>query len=288
MPSSTLATLDRLIEAFTTRRKWRALGPIERKLELALQTAFRKQGRAFLAALNHRAGVLAGRLREAPGDILPPNWMALFDIIAAEQEGERGEVVAGSFQSAIQKRIEDALVAGAQHTMADFSVAGAFDLANPRTAAYLETHAATAVAGINEATQAEMRTLITAGAREGQTYDQIARGIRDRFAGFSTPAPQQHIRSRAHLVAVTETGNAYEAGNRAVVDDLTAAGLQMEKSWLTVGDGRVDADCEDNASAGWIPLADTFPSGADEPTAHPACRCTALYRRVPSSARAAA
>ena len=204
-----------------------------------MQTAFRKQGQAFLSALNHRAGVLAGRLREAPGDILPPDWQALFDLIAEDVR---------LFALPLQDAIEAALLIGAGHTMSDFAIEGAFDLANPRAAAYLEAHAAEAVTGITEATRVEMRAIITKGVAEGQSYDQIARSIKDKFEGFSTPQPQLHIRSRAHLVAVTESAQAYEVGNRAVADQLVAAGLQMEKSWLDVGDDRVDVDCATNAA----------------------------------------
>lgn len=279
MTTSFAPVLTQLIEAFTAQRKLRALDPLERKLELAMQRAFRKQGRAFLAALNHRAGVLAGRLREAPGDVLPPDWAAIFDSIAASES---------LFLPATLQALEDSLLLGAGHTMADFSVTGAFDLGNPRAAVFLDTHGAEAVTRINLETRRGLRTIISTGLSEGQSYDQIARNIRERYAGFSTPQPQQHIRSRAHLVAVTETGNAYEVGNRAVADDLTAAGLVMEKSWLTVGDGRVDPDCESNEGAGWIPLDDIFPGGADQPLQHPSCRCTMLLRRQPASVGVAA
>ena len=244
-----------------------------------MQVAFRKQGRAFLAALNHRAGVLAGRLRESPGDVLPPDWAAIFAIIASDPR---------LFILPLQEAITEALLIGGRHATADLAVDVAFDLSNPRAAAYLETHAAEAVTAINEVTRTELRRVIAAGVREGQSYDQIARSIRERFAGFSTPQQQQHIRSRAHLVAVTETGDAYEQANRSVADQLQAAGLQMEKSWLTVSDGRVDPDCESNEGAGWIPLAATFPAGAEQPPQHPACRCTSLQRRVPNTVGAAA
>ncbi len=244
-----------------------------------MQRAFRKQGAAFIAALNRRAGILSGRLQEAPGDILPPEWEAIFDSIAASES---------LFAPATQQAIEDSLLQGAGHTMADFSVTGAFDLDNPRAAVFLDTHGAEAVTRINAETRRGLRTIISTGLSEGQSYDEIARNIRERYAGFSTPQPQQHIRSRAHLVAVTETGNAYEVGNRAVADDLVAAGLVMEKSWLTVGDARVSAECESNEGAGWIPLDDIFPGGVDQPLQHPACRCTMLLRRQPASLRVAA
>jgi hypothetical protein len=280
MASSAFApALTALIEAFTAQRKLRALDPLERKIELAMQAAFRKQGAAFIAALNRRAGILSGRLSEAAGDVLPPDWEAIFDSVAASES----LFAAGTLQG-----IEDSLLLGAGHTMADFSVTGAFDLGNPRAAVFLETHGAEAVARVNAETKRGLRTIISTGLSEGQSYDRIARNIRERYAGFSTPQPQQHIRSRAHLVAVTETGNAYTVGTRAVADDLMAAGLLMEKAWLDVGDRRVDADCEANAAAGWIPLNDTFPSGDDQPLAHPACRCSLMLRRQPASVRVAA
>lgn len=279
MPDSTLATLDHLIEAFTAQRKNRALTPVKTKLERAMEKVFRAQGRAFIAALNHRAGVLGGRIQEAASDITPPNWEAIYNRIAADT---------AIMELAIQAGIDTALPIGAQHTMADFSVAGRFDLANPRAAAYLETHAAEAVTQINGVTKEKMRAIITRGVAEGRSYDSIAREIRDSFEGFSTPKPQQHIRSRAHLVAVTEAGNAYEAGSRSVADDLKAAGLQMEKSWLTVGDTRVDPNCASNEGAGWIDLDDDFPSGVQQPLDHPACRCTMLMRRQPGTQEIAA
>ena len=85
------------------------------------------------------------------------------------------------------------------------------------------------------------------------------------------------------LVAVTEVGNAYEAGTAGTIRQLEQTGLAMEKSWLTVGDDRVDDECAGNEAAGWIPATAAFPSGHDRPLAHPACRCTLLFRRAGGS-----
>ena len=86
---------------------------------------------------------------------------------------------------------------------------------------------------------------------------------------------------RAELIATTVAGDAYEAATAAAGRQLADAGLVMEKSWLTVGDDRVDVECEDNEAQGWIPMDDGFRSGHTRPPAQPACRCTALYRRRP-------
>jgi len=90
------------------------------------------------------------------------------------------------------------------------------------------------------------------------------------------------------MVAVTEIGNALEAGSAITAKELQDAGLVMEKSWLTVGDDRVcSEECELNEAQGWIPLDEPFASGHMHPLAHPACRCTALQRRVAGVARGA-
>jgi hypothetical protein len=74
----------------------------------------------------------------------------------------------------------------------------------------------------------------------------------------------------------------YEAGQRAVAEDLAGAGLTVVKSWLTVGDDNVDPDCEENEAAGEVGVDDDFPSGDREPPAHPYCRCTTEYRVLTS------
>jgi len=88
------------------------------------------------------------------------------------------------------------------------------------------------------------------------------------------------LNNRAELVAVTEVGNAYEEGSRIMANRLNLAGLQIEKRWAGPNDDRTSKNCQDNLAAGWIPLADAFPSGAQQPLDHPGCRHTALYRRI--------
>lgn len=187
--------------------------------------------------------------------------------------------------AAAQSAVESALLLGAEAAMADLGNIGlgiAFDLRNPRAVAYLRDKGAALVTQINETTRAEMRDLIVNMIEERASYDQIAREISRRWAEMAIPKPQGHIDSRAHLIAVTEVGNAYEAGNLAAVQDMASLGLAMEKSWLTVGDDRVSDGCAENEGAGWIPLDEPFPSGDQAPLRFPGCRCTALYRRVGS------
>lgn len=50
-----------------------------------------------------------------------------------------------------------------------------------------------------------------------------------------------------------------------------------EKLWVT--DGNPCEICDENALAGWIPADEDFPSGDEEPDAHPNCRCSLDTRR---------
>ena len=154
------------------------------------------------------------------------------------------------------------------HAILDGTV---FKVRNPRAVRYLARHAAKLVAGIDEATRDTLRVIVRDGVANGRSSQRIARDIIGRFGDMAEGRPQAHIASRAHGIAVTEMSFGYEAGQRAVADEIEASGITMEKSWLTVGDGRVDALCADNAAQGWVPLKDAFGSGDQDPPAHPYC-----------------
>jgi len=166
----------------------------------------------------------------------------------------------------------------------DFAAILSFDLENPRAVAYVREHGAALVANINSTTRDYIRTVVTQGVDEGWSYDKIAKSITDRYQEFAVGKPQLHIDSRAHGIAVTETGMAYENGSRIVANDLKAAGLQMEKFWQTVEDERVSALCANNQAQGWLPIDQPFASGHQEALGHPYCRCTTLYRRLAGAA----
>jgi len=159
-----------------------------------------------------------------------------------------------------------------------------FKVRNPRAVRYLARHAAKLVAGIDGATRDTLRVVVRDGVANGRSSQRIAGDIISRFGDMAEGRPQAHIASRAHGIAVTEMSFGYEAGQRAVADQVQASGIPMEKSWLTVGDGRVDALCADNAAQGWVPLKDAFGSGDQDPPAHPYCRCTALHRTAAEGA----
>lgn len=273
-----LPVLDAFLEIATRTRRERTLARIVRAGEKRIAAAFRAQGAAIVREM------LKSRVSEAAAAAPPPppppppsgaarllaDWGRLFT--TAELE------TLAAFASPIQGVARAALEAGIRVTLADLHTDIAFDLANPRAVAWLEDYGARRVTMINETTRESIKDLVTKGVDEGWSYDKTARAITERFHEFAVGKPQQHIESRAHLVAVTEAGEAYEAANHMVAEELAAAGVAMEHFWLTVGDDRVSDGCEANTAVGWIPLAQSFPSGHMHPLRFPGCRCTGLSR----------
>lgn len=265
-------SIDRFLEADLRRRKARLMAPLEHDLERRLGRIFRRQGAGFL----RRLGRIRAKAAPEPG---VPRGTIVAEALRAEDWGPLFDAATLETIAVLEGTLTDfaskALLEGGRTAIAEFGVDASFDLKNPRAVAYLEAHPALRVAGINAATREEVGRIIAAGTEAGASYTSISRELRAAFEGFSA--------RRAKLIAVTEMGDAYEAGNRGVADMLTAVGLEVEKQWLDVGDRRVDPECVSNAAQGWIPIEAAFASGHQQPTAHPGCRCTTEYRRKGSS-----
>lgn len=182
-------------------------------------------------------------------------------------------------RAAAERAAGEAWLIGAQEMARRLNLDITFSLDDPAAREYIRSVGADLVSRVDDTTRARLRGLIDAGTSNGWNYNQIAQAIIGEFGEMAVGRPQQHIDSRAHLIAVTELGNAFEDGSLAAARRMAAMGLEMEKKWLTVGDNRVSEGCQVNQNAGWIPLDQPFPSGHDRPLRFPGCRCTALYQR---------
>ena len=264
--SALLESATKFLEAASVAQKWRTVRAIEGKLEKAMTKAFRAQGKAFSKGF----ASLQGEFSEALSD---DDWVGIWDDVAQR--------TAQLFLRPIQRAVQLSLSSAAEELITDLDVDYTFDLDNPRAVAYIEEHGADLVSGINETTRDYIRTIIRNGTDEGWSYNRMAQAISDRFVDFAVGRPQEHIESRAHLIAIQEVGEAYEHGNEVVIRDLQSAGLKMEKKWDTMSDDRVSQDiCAPNAAQGWIPVDEPFQSGHQRALGHVACRCTTLYRRA--------
>lgn len=183
----------------------------------------------------------------------------------------------------IQAALEQVLLAGATDVLKDLKVTGiSFTLRNPRAVKWAKGSAGNLITQIDETTRNEIKGLITEGLDQGKSYQAIAKEIAKRFSDFAKPPKYgpSHVRSRAELVAITETANAYSAGSFFAVQTASEkTGLAFEKKWLTVGDQRVSEGCKTNEAEGWIDTTTDHSSGHLYPPRFPGCRCSEQYRR---------
>lgn len=269
-----VSDLALLVEKTTSGIRMRTLRQVAAGLDKAMATAFRVQGRRFTRHFERKVKPHWPQAKLKEAGVLQDGVTAA--MAAAARETQR------VFVTPIQAAASKCLAAGGNVLIAQLDLAGSFSLKNPRAVAYLEAHGAELVAGINDTTRDAIQSIVTQGVDEGWSYNRTAQAISTRFREFAVGRPQDHIDSRAHLVAVTESGNAYMAGQQAVVGDLMDAGLSMEKAWATIGDDKVSEGCQANEAAGWIAADENFPSGDPHPLRFPGCRCDVRYRRAGS------
>lgn len=256
------------LEAASVAEKWRMMDPAVRRLERQIAVVMKRQLNLFLRGLAVLPGQVNESLREG---LATDDWVAVWERVATATEG--------ALFDPIQEGARLALGRGAAAAIADVEIDIAFNLRHPRAEQYLMEHGYGLISQIDATTRGNLATIINEGIHAGWSYSRIAREITSLYSVMGAEKPQAHIDSRAHLIAVTEIGNAYEAGSNIIIQDLVEAGLAMEKKWLTVGDDRVSAGCKSNQAQGWIPFSQSFQSGQQHPLRFPGCRCTTLYQR---------
>ena len=256
-----------LVEAVSDLKRERAVKRLEKKLG----PWFKWQGRVLIAALPKLVRyfpkpVEESRLLEALGE----DFDAMFDK-AIKVTVRNGEEI-------IQAGLYEGVTEGFEYMHDQMGLEKAFKLDDPRAVKWAKENAAKDIAKVNDTTKETIRGIVSTGIDEGMDYDTIAKRITKRFSEFAIGKPQQHIASRAHLVAVTENAFAYEHGQRELVDEIRDVGIDMEKSWSNVGDENVSAGCQRNSGEQWIPADRAFASGDQNPPRFPGCRCNTHYR----------
>lgn len=257
-----LDALDYLIEqgGSETDRERRLRANIE-GFDTDVSNVFHAQGAAFAAE--------AERFPDGPVD--PARIESAVNVAVAAGDDQ--------LRVAAERAAGEAWLIGAEDMARRLNIDITFNLDDPAARAYIRRVGADLVTRVDDTTRTRLRGLIVDGTNNGWNYNQIAQSIIGQFGEMAVGKPQQHIDSRAHLIAVTELGNAFEDGSLGAARQMEAMGLEMEKKWLTVGDTRVSDGCRDNQAEGWIPLNQQFRSGHDRPLRFPGCRCTALYQQ---------
>lgn len=253
--------------------KNRELSDLEKQIADAASAFFRAQRDELIPRLREFEGTFPASeaLREAPSESdMERIWRAVEDATGDELE------------AAIDEAAPEAMSLGGEAVARDVGVQASFAVGHPDAVRYLERLGARRVAGINRETRRQLANMLARAVEQGHSYQRTERAIRERFDGFSGRTPQLHISSRAELVAVTETADAYEHGQWMVREDLRERGVETHRRWLTAGDGRVCSICDSNEADGWI-SQDVFSSGHSRPPGHPACRCAVETRVAPQS-----
>lgn len=245
-----LAALKRLEEALAVSTMLRHRRKHERKLRRLVRRMFREQ---------------ADVVNEALSRSWPPTEATLSGALFVVSFGHTGSF--GELLEAAYKRGE---ADGERELSEDVQ---------PPLPRDMRRRAAERIAGIDATTLDLLQRLIEQAIGEEWAYTKLAAAIRRLFKDFGRAVPQRHLRDRAELIAVTEIGQAYIDGQLDNAERLAQRGAAIEKSWLTVGDDRVSDGCRTNQGAGWLPLAQTFPSGHAGPLRFPGCRCALQTRR---------
>jgi uncharacterized protein with gpF-like domain len=256
-----------LVEAISRRTVDKTLSPLQDALEKKLAAIFKRQGLAVLKKL--------GTMRSYFSESAASDFDDLFDSATLDTSTDMIDVLQASIEAAVLK--------GGKALINDFKASVNFSLTNPRAIAYTKNYAANAITGIDSTTKDDIRRIVLAGISDGASYSEVATNIKARYTQYAVGVPQRHIRSRAELIAVTEMGNAYQAGNMAGAQVMSDSGLKMQKYWLTSGDDKVSQGCQDNQADGWIDINTAHSSGDQNPLRFPGCRCVEQYRRKGSN-----
>jgi hypothetical protein len=298
-----------LAEAMTRLAKRKALKRVENRLERGMMEAFGKQGAAYLKVFREEKEQWP--VQEGDSNLTPSpfpkgkgrihvtemarrmvlvEWREAIDSDEFADALDRAdESVYEYFLGPLERAAKDGLELGARQLLAEIGELIRFDLKNPTALAYLKEHGAALISRLNKTTRAEVKVVLNHGLENGWSYKRTAGALQNLFKDYQTggsywnmdaPRPQGHIDSRAHLIAVTESGEAYEEGAFEAATELMDAGIELEKSWVTMGDDKVSEGCEENGAEGWIPFGQAHASGHMHPLRFPGCRCDEEYRRV--------
>lgn len=256
LPVNQLTIARMILEAASRVNVKKQTRTLEIKLDNQLRRLFSKHSIRFLRGL--------ARFQSEFSESLVDKLDSLFDSTSS----------ASDMAKAIQTNVEISVTNGAQNLLeqlGDLDFDYIFNLKNPRAVEFIKNYGVNAVSGIDDESKRQLQLIVLQAVDHGWSYGKLSIEIRKRFTDWST--------KRARLIAVTEIGNAYQHGNLIVGKDLVAAGLKMEKSWLTRKDEKVDPHCKANETDGWIDVNATFSSGHERPLDHPRCRCVLLMRR---------
>lgn len=121
---------------------------------------------------------------------------------------------------------------------------------------------------LDATSRAAIDLIVADGIREGLSQIEIVARIVAQFKEWEG--------SRADTIAENEVSISYHQGMADVASGLAEQGVVVEKRWSDQPDAC--PICVENASLGWVPIDQQFPSGQSEAPGHIWCRCSMEYR----------
>lgn len=182
----------------------------------------------------------------------------------------------GTLQDLILATEQEGMKAGGDLMAKTINPDGKFwSLENPRAVAWFKANGGSisSIKDIQATTADSLKRVITTALDEGWSYNDTAKEIRKLF-------DRSISRERAQTIAVYESAQAYEAGNREFAASLIEDGVNMEKQYQTSEDDLVSDLCQGNQDDGWIPLDQPHSSGVQNPPGHVNCRCYEIYQQA--------
>jgi SPP1 gp7 family putative phage head morphogenesis protein len=266
---------EKFLEAARAAGSKRAQAPVQKKYLAAIQRRFQLQGKWFVKSiLPTLCARLFESLREADKPLSAAEILeAIAKVLSELKDYEDDAALVTELDSLLALAYSTGIKSSIADLEGELSFAPVFGLESPAAVQYLRLNEFSNLAKTLDATTAEqLQGILAEGLEAGLSYSQIAKLITAKFSDFGA--------ARARLIAITEIGNAYSDATLESGLSLQDRGIEMEKSWMTAGDDRVDEPCEANEAAGWIFIQDDFPSGSGRPLDHPGCRCALLVRRA--------
>jgi hypothetical protein len=244
-------------------------GPTQNQLSLF----FKKQGKLLLSKLDKYEKDFNETTTKYPEVFHVDEFDMVWDEVEQETSADLAEIIT---------KVEVAgLASGVGYNGKTFPFGQVFDLKNPRAQSWFSQHGGSTeyIKGIQTTTKDQIKNLVVKKIEKGESYTQLAKEIQTKFEGFS--------KDRAKLIAVHESAQAFEGGNRMAIDDLVDLGLEYEKQSNSMKDEKVAPLDVKNDEIGWIPLDQPFPSGHQHAPFHVRCRCWIEYRRIKTDSKSA-
>lgn len=106
------------------------------------------------------------------------------------------------------------------------------------------------------------------GGRDAKPQDKAVAGAEGRRVSRNALMVSERLTGKRVIAAAVKVSESRKLTRSKKLREAVAAGA-TQKSWV----GGTCPACQENADAGWIDEDETFPSGDDEPPAHPNCSC---------------